>query len=185
MTDCGNAIAGADFVWQDEPAGRGNVSHPAHRGNFDVGFQGQDGTKCGSYREIWSRCRRTMTLATMPHGRQDAPGTGAIRIVNCQLAGDGISLRDDRVVPAWRVEGRARGKTARRVAPAHAAKLRDILTALDLSKGPEGMNLPGFRLHELKGSLKGHSAVRVTGNWRVTFRFEDGAAVDVNYRDYH
>ena len=47
------------------------------------------------------------------------------------------------------------------------------------------MNLPGFRLHELKGQLKGHYAVSVSGNWRVTFRFEDGSAVDVDYVDYH
>jgi len=47
------------------------------------------------------------------------------------------------------------------------------------------MNLPGFRLHGLKGPLEGHWSVRVSGNWRVTFRFEDGAAVDVNYLDYH
>ncbi len=73
----------------------------------------------------------------------------------------------------------------RRVAPAHVAKLRDILAALDLSRGPEGMDLPGFRLHGLKGPLEGHWSVRVSGNWRVTFRFEDGAAVDVNYVDYH
>ena len=77
------------------------------------------------------------------------------------------------------------GKTARRVAPAHIERLRDILAALDLSRGPEGMNLPGFRLHELNGPLKGHWAVSVSGDWRVTFRFEDGSAVDVNYVDYH
>ena len=46
-------------------------------------------------------------------------------------------------------------------------------------------NLPGFGLHELKGRLKGHRAVSVSGNWRITFRFEDGAAVDVNDVDYH
>ena len=77
------------------------------------------------------------------------------------------------------------GRTSRRVAPAHIDKLRDILAALDNSRGPEGMNLPGFRLHELKGLLKGHYAVSVSGNWRVTFRFEDGEAVDVDYLDYH
>ena len=77
------------------------------------------------------------------------------------------------------------GKTARRVAPEHVEKLRDILAALDRSRGPEGMNLPGFRLHALKGPLRGHYAVSVSGNWRVTFRFEDGAAVDVDYLDYH
>lgn len=47
------------------------------------------------------------------------------------------------------------------------------------------MNLPGFRLHALSGSLRGHYAVRVSANWRVTFRFEDGDAVDVDYTDYH
>ena len=77
------------------------------------------------------------------------------------------------------------GRTVRRVAPAHVERLRDILAALDLSRGPEGMNLPGFRLHEPKGPMKGHWAVAVSGNWRVTFRFEDGAAVDVDYVDYH
>ena len=59
------------------------------------------------------------------------------------------------------------------------------MAALDNSRGPEGMNLPGFRLHGLRGRLKGHYAVSVSGNWRVTFRFEDGLAVDVDYVDYH
>ena len=77
------------------------------------------------------------------------------------------------------------GRTARRVAPQHVQKLRDILVALDNCQGPQGMNLPGFRLHELRGRLKGHYAVSVSGNWRVTFRFEDGAAVDADYVDYH
>ena len=77
------------------------------------------------------------------------------------------------------------GRTPRRVAPAHVGKLRDILAALDLSRGPEGMNVPGFRLHELKGSRKGRWAVTVSGNWRVTFRFEDGSAIDVDDVDYH
>ncbi len=73
----------------------------------------------------------------------------------------------------------------RRVAPEHAEKLRDILGALDMSRVPQDMNLPGFKLHPLKGSLKGHYAVSVSGNWRVTFRFENGDAVDVDYVDYH
>ena len=77
------------------------------------------------------------------------------------------------------------GRTTRRVAPDHGRKLLDILAALDRSRGPEGMDLSGFRLHELRGRLKGHDAVSVSGNWRVTFRFEDGSAVDVDYVDYH
>ena len=72
-----------------------------------------------------------------------------------------------------------------KVAPGHAPKLLRILTALDRSTDPQGMDLPGFRLHPLKGRLRGHHAVSVSGNWRVTFRFEDGHAVDVDYLDYH
>jgi toxin HigB-1 len=77
------------------------------------------------------------------------------------------------------------GRTARRVAPEHVRKLLDILAVLDRSRGPDDMDLPGFRLHPLKGDLKGHHAVSVSGQWRVTFRFEDGHAVDVDYVDYH
>ena len=74
---------------------------------------------------------------------------------------------------------------AAKVSASHRAKLERILTALDRSSGPSGMDLPGFRLHPLKGALRGLYAVSVSGNWRVTFRFEDGHAVDVDYVDYH
>ncbi len=47
------------------------------------------------------------------------------------------------------------------------------------------MDLPGLRLHQLIGARKGTWAITVSGNWRVTFRFEDGDAIDVNYEDYH
>ena len=62
----------------------------------------------------------------------------------------------------------------RRVAPAHVERLRDILAALDLSRGPEGMNLPGFRLHELKGALKGRHAVSNTVKTRTPSLFRQG-----------
>jgi proteic killer suppression protein len=77
------------------------------------------------------------------------------------------------------------GRTERRVSLAHVARLRDIVAVLDRSRKPEDMNLPGFGLHRLKGRLKGHWAVWVSGNWRVTFRFEGGDAHDVDYLDYH
>jgi proteic killer suppression protein len=77
------------------------------------------------------------------------------------------------------------GRTARRVAPEHIEKLRDILVVLDRGRSPEDMNLPGFRLHQLRGDLRGCWAVSVSGNWRITFRFENGEAVDVDYLDYH
>lgn len=71
------------------------------------------------------------------------------------------------------------------MAPEHVRKLTRILAVLDRSRNPQDMNLPGFRLHTLTGPLTSHYAVFVSGNWRVTFRFEDGHAVDVDYTDYH
>lgn len=71
------------------------------------------------------------------------------------------------------------------IQPAHAPKLKRQLARLNVATGPEDMNVPGWRLHPLKGQLAGHYAVDVNGNWRMTFRFEDGDAVLVDYQDYH
>ena len=76
-------------------------------------------------------------------------------------------------------------RTARRVAPGRVEKPKDTLGILDRSRGPDDVDLPGLRLHALKGGMKGRYAVSVTGNRRATFRFEDGSAVDIDYVDYH
>jgi proteic killer suppression protein len=68
---------------------------------------------------------------------------------------------------------------------AQAGKLRLILGRLNASTGPRDMNLPGLYLHELKGERQGTWSVRVTGNWRMTFKFDGPDAVAVNYEDYH
>jgi len=67
----------------------------------------------------------------------------------------------------------------------HAVKLRDILARLDAAGRIEDMDLPGFRLHALKGELKGFWAVTVRANWGVIFRFAEGDALNVDYVDYH
>jgi proteic killer suppression protein len=67
----------------------------------------------------------------------------------------------------------------------HAEKLRDILARLDAAATVADMDLPGFRLHPLKGELKGFWAVTVRANWRVIFHFVDRSASDVDYVDYH
>jgi toxin HigB-1 len=67
----------------------------------------------------------------------------------------------------------------------HVDRLRDILVRLDASATVTDMDLPGFRLHPLKGEMKGFWAVTVRANWRVIFRFADGDAFDVDYLDYH
>jgi proteic killer suppression protein len=64
-------------------------------------------------------------------------------------------------------------------------KIRRILARLDAARAPEDMDAPGFKLHALKGDLKGLWAVTVRANWRVIFRFEGGHAFDVDYLDYH
>ncbi|MFO1252692.1 MAG: type II toxin-antitoxin system RelE/ParE family toxin [Inhella sp.] len=68
---------------------------------------------------------------------------------------------------------------------AHAERLRRQLAQLNQAHAPRDMNLPGWRLHELSGKLAGHWSVTVSGNWRLTFRFEDGDAILVDYQDYH
>jgi proteic killer suppression protein len=67
----------------------------------------------------------------------------------------------------------------------HAEKLRDILARLDAAGQVSDMDLPGFRLHPLKGDLRGFWGVTVRANWRVIFRFTDGETMDVDYVDYH
>ncbi|MFN0317194.1 MAG: type II toxin-antitoxin system RelE/ParE family toxin [Burkholderiales bacterium] len=71
------------------------------------------------------------------------------------------------------------------IQPAHAKRLRLQLARLDTASGAEDMDLPGWRLHALKGDLKGHWAVWVDQNWRMTFRFDGEHAVLVDYQDYH
>jgi proteic killer suppression protein len=67
----------------------------------------------------------------------------------------------------------------------HSQKLRDILARLDAANSPADLDLPGLRLHPLKGDLKGFWAVTVRANWRVIFRFFDGEMLDLDYTDYH
>ena len=63
--------------------------------------------------------------------------------------------------------------------------VQEILTVLDDATTPQGMNLPGYRLHSLKGDRKGFWAVAVTANRRIIFRFEGADAYDVELIDYH
>ncbi len=73
----------------------------------------------------------------------------------------------------------------RGINPQHLAKIDRILTALDDAVRPEGMNFPGYKLHKLQGDHPPRWSVWVNGNWRITFAFVDGDAVDVDYEDYH
>jgi len=71
------------------------------------------------------------------------------------------------------IRGDMRGRVAR------------VLFVLDQVETLDEVNMPGFRLHPLVGKRKGEWSIRVTGNWRITFIFEDGNVFDVNLEDYH
>lgn len=71
------------------------------------------------------------------------------------------------------------------VQAAHARRLRMQLVALDTASTVDDMDIPGFRLHPLKGEMSGRWAITVSGNWRVTFEFRDGNAHVLDYEDYH
>jgi toxin HigB-1 len=74
---------------------------------------------------------------------------------------------------------------ARGILAEHVVRLRDILARLDAARVVTDMDVPGFRLHPLKGERKGFWAISVRANWRVIFRFSDPDAFDVDYVDYH
>ena len=73
----------------------------------------------------------------------------------------------------------------RMVLPDHADKIERVLARLEEASEVGNMDLPGFRLHPLKGDLAGNWSVTVSGNWRIVFRFEGGHACDVDLIDYH
>lgn len=71
------------------------------------------------------------------------------------------------------------------IRPDHVERVENILAVLNRARKPDDMNLPGFRLHPLKGDRKGYWSVTVRANWRVIFRFQEGHACDVSLIDYH
>ncbi|MGA2185476.1 MAG: type II toxin-antitoxin system RelE/ParE family toxin [Bryobacteraceae bacterium] len=72
-----------------------------------------------------------------------------------------------------------------RVSASMRERLENILAVLHAAAGPGDLDLPGYRLHRLKGRMKGVWSVSVSGNWRVTFRIENGDVFDVDLTDYH
>lgn len=71
------------------------------------------------------------------------------------------------------------------IQPNHAERLKEQLFMLDNARSAADLNVPGWRLHQLSGDLRGHWAIKVSGNWRLTFKFEGADTVFVDYQDYH
>ena len=78
----------------------------------------------------------------------------------------------------------ATGSTAG-IQVSHTKRLRLQLAALDSAQVIEDLNIPGFKLHPLKGQEKGRWSIWVNGNWRLTFEFSDGNVFVLDYEDYH
>ena len=72
-----------------------------------------------------------------------------------------------------------------RIRPEWQERVEDILAYLSAAKSPKDMDMPGYYLHQLKGTYATFWSVRVSRNWRIIFRFEDGDVYDVNLIDYH
>lgn len=71
------------------------------------------------------------------------------------------------------------------ILPRHTNRLRMLLGALDTAASIDDMDVPGFRLHLLRGRQKGRWSVWINGNWRLTFEFREGNAFILDYEDYH
>ena len=90
-----------------------------------------------------------------------------------------VSFRDKALARLYET-GERRG-----VPPGFVHKVERILARLDVASAPSDMNLPGYRLHSLSGDLTGYWSVRVSGNWRIIFRFRGIDVCDVDLVDYH
>ena len=71
------------------------------------------------------------------------------------------------------------------IQPQHGKRLRMLLAAVDTAQAIQDIDIPGFRLHALKGSGRGRWSIWVNGNWRLTFEFREGDAYILDYEDYH
>ena len=112
----------------------------------------------------------------------------AIPVDKCQLTPYINPRKGWAVIHSFRHRGLQRlyeRGDASRLHADHVPRLRLILTLLDAATKPSDMNFPGSGFHALRGNLRGFYAVRVSGNWRVIFRFDNADASDVDYLDYH
>lgn len=108
-------------------------------------------------------------------------GRGLLTSVSCILTLYGVikSFRHRGLEKFFEVGSKAG------IQPKHADRLSLQMFALNNAKRPGDMNAPGWRLHRLAGQFKDHWAISVSGNWRLTFKFEGEDAILVDYHDYH
>jgi proteic killer suppression protein len=98
-----------------------------------------------------------------------------------------LSIYDGTVIRSFRHSGLKKmfEGNASRIAAKLRLRVALALSALDAAESPLDLKVPGYRLHQLKGDQKGTWSIAISGNWRITFRFEEGTAHDVDLIDYH
>lgn len=92
------------------------------------------------------------------------------------------------MIKSWRHKGLRdffETGTIKGIQSKHKNKLRNQLTVLNVAQKPEDIAVPNWRLHHLKGNLQDHYSISVSGNWRLTFKFEDDDIILLDYQDYH
>lgn len=96
--------------------------------------------------------------------------------------------REQKMIKSWKHNGLKEffeSGSTKKIIVQHEKRIRDRLRIIDLAEKIEDMNLPGYKLHPLKGDRRGVWSITVSGNWRITFEFVDGDAYILNYEDYH
>jgi proteic killer suppression protein len=122
------------------------------------------------YVAVWSRVH----ASSQPNG--DVPTSPLVRLLlqDAQILDAAVTVRTQRPEGVFETGSKAG------IRPDHAAKLRRQPDHLDDAQSAQDMNVPGWKLHLLHGDLDGHFCVSVSGNWRMTFRFEGTGAVLVD-----
>ena len=95
------------------------------------------------------------------------------------------TIKHDRKLQAPRTQELFEEEDPRKLPPDMLDRIKAILARLHQAETTEDMNIHSYRLHPLKGNRKGEWSVTVRANWRITFRFENGYALEVNLEDYH
>ena len=142
----------------------------------------------------WEPRRWNGSSRPPPLRRDDAPLGWRQRSQKLARVPGGVSVScsDTRyaaeVIVSFRHKGLERlyrGGSKKGVQAAHIPKLLRILSLLDVAQSPDDLAIPSFRTHPLKGDLAGHWSIWVSGNWRITFRFNETDVELVDYQDYH
>ena len=150
-------------------------------------FEGKTVAMCAIFDGAGHPCSRAARMPAVKGitgpGTQKSKNLANISLVLRYVTGYGVGM-----IRTIRHKGLKRlleDDDPRGVIAEHADKLRDILARRDAVPTVADMDVPGLRLHPLKGREKGFWAVTVRANWRVIFRFADHDAFDVDYVDYH